>query len=194
MRAAVQVPFTVKMRSGWDPEHKNAPELAWMCQEEGAEMVVVHWRTRADLYGGERELHTLASVKDRLTIPVVANGDIVDVPSALDTFAQTGCDGVMIGRGAIRDPWVFRRIERALAGRPPLVVDAAEKERVLLGYYRALRDVFGHDKPTLGRMKKIAKYFTEGLDDGRVLRQRIFHAQTVDEAMEEVRTYFRAVA
>jgi tRNA-dihydrouridine synthase len=155
---------------------------------------VVHWRTRADLYGGERELRTIASVKDRLTIPVVANGDIIDVASALDTFEQTGCDGVMIGRGAIRDPWVFLKIERALAGRPPLVVDAAEKERVLLGYYRALRDVFGHDKYTLGRMKKIAKYFTEGLDDGSVLRQRIFRAQSVDEAMDEVRIYFRAVA
>jgi tRNA-dihydrouridine synthase B len=167
--------------------------MAWMCQEEGAEMVVVHWRTRADLYGGERELHTIAEVKDRLSIPVVANGDVIDAASALDTLARTGCDGLMIGRGAIRDPWVFRRIERALAGLPPLVVDVDDKERVLIGYYRALREVIGYDKATLGRMKKIARYFTEGLVDGRDLRQRIFHSQTVEEAMDEVRAYFDSV-
>lgn len=190
MRAAVDVPFTVKMRAGWDPEHKNAPELAWMCQEEGADAVTVHWRTRTDKYGGVRELDTIATVVDRLSIPVVANGDVVDVQSALDTWARTGAAGLMIGRGAIRDPWVFRRIERALAGEAPLVVDASEKERVLLGYYEALRPRFRDDYGALGRMKKIARYFTEGLPYGVVLRQAIFHSRSVEEAYESIRRYF----
>ncbi len=190
MRAAVEVPFTVKMRAGWDHDLKNAPDLAWMCQEEGAEMVTVHWRTRADLYGGERELDTLAAVKARLTIPVVANGDIVDPISARETLAATGADGVMIGRGAIADPWVFQRIRRDRLGLPELVVDAAEKERVLLAYFDVLRANSKHEKHALGRMKRIARYFTARLPDADVLRQAVLHADTVDEAIDRVRAFF----
>lgn len=193
MRAAVSVPFTVKMRTGWDPEHKTAPELAWMCQEEGAEAVAVHWRTRADNYGGVRELDTIRAVVDRLRVPVIANGDIVDAPSALDTWQQTGAAGLMIGRGAIRDPWVFRRIERALAGLPPLVVDLDEKERVLVGYYEALRTRFRNDHGALGRMKKIARYFTEGVAHGDELRQGIFHARSVEETYDRIRGHFEGL-
>jgi nifR3 family TIM-barrel protein len=190
MRAAVSVPFTVKMRSGWDPDHKNAPELAYMCQEEGAEMVAVHWRTRADLYGGVRELDTLAEVKRRLSIPVVANGDIVDPASARETLAYTGVDGLMIGRGAIRDPWVFQRILRDRRGEPPLVVDAAEKERVLLGYFEVLQRNSKNDRQALGRMKKIARYFTANLPDAERLRTTVLHAQSIEEATTGVTSFF----
>lgn len=190
IRAAVTVPFTVKMRSGWDPEHKNAPEMAWICQEEGVDAVAVHWRTRTDLYGGDRELDTLAEVKRRLSIPVSANGDIIDVESALQTLAYTGCDGLMIGRGAIRDPWVFRRIQGALEGGAALVVDATAKEQVLLGYFDDILARFGSPRGALGRMKKISRYFTEGLPYGDRIRTAIFHSQTVDEARERVAGYF----
>ena len=190
MRAATPLPFTVKMRSGWDPEHKNAPEVAQMCEEEGVEAVTVHWRTRADGYGGERELDTLAEVVDRVSIPVVANGDILDVESARETLAYTGAAGLMIGRGAIRNPWVFEQIRRDQNGLPPLQVSLDERERVLLGYYEALRTTFHSDKGALGRMKKIARYFTAGLPDGAVLRQAIFHSQTIPEATGRIRDYF----
>ena len=194
MRAAVSVPFTVKMRAGWDPDHKNAPEIAWMCQEEGAEMVAVHWRTRADLYGGVRELQTIAAVKDRLTIPVVANGDVVDPASARQTLAATGCDGLMIGRGAIKDPWVFQRILRDRRGEPPLVVDAREKERVLTGYFRVLVANSANERHALGRMKKIARYFTANLDDAERLRWSILHSQSIDEALTKTRAFFADLA
>ncbi len=190
MRAAVDVPFTVKMRAGWDQENKNAPELALRCAEAGAEAITVHWRTRADGYKGERELDTIAAVVDAVSVPVFANGDIVDEESALDTTARTQAAGLMIGRGAIRDPWVFQRVIRARAGETRLQVTATEKERVLLGYYDALRATFRNDHGALGRMKKIARYFTEGLPHGPVLRQAIYHSHTVEEAYERVRTYF----
>src|SRR5690606_604640 len=127
---------------------------------------------------------------DRLSIPVLANGDIVDVASAFGTLEATGAAGLMIGRGAIRDPWVFRRIERAMAGGPPLVVDLDEMERVLLGYYRALRPDFRDDRGALGRMKKIARYFTEGVPGGDELRRGIFHATGVDEVFDRIRRHF----
>jgi len=191
MRAAVEIPFTVKMRSGWDLDHKNAPELAQMCEEEGAEAVTVHWRTRADLYSGVLEYDTIAEVKSRLNIPVIFNGDIIDVASAKAAFEGTGVDGLMIGRGAIRNPWVFREIQAALYGGEPVVVDAAEKERVLLGYYADILERFKSEKGALGRWKKITRYFTEGLPYGDQLRTAVFRSQTVEEARGKVRAFFQ---
>lgn len=190
IRAAVTVPFTVKMRSGWDSQNKNAPEVAYRCQEEGVEMIAVHWRTRADLYGGVRELDTIRAVKDRLRIPVLANGDIVDYASAVDTLARTGADGLMIGRGAIKNPWVFAQIAAQMRGEEPIAVDADERERVMLGYFASIRDRFQHDKGALGRFKKIAKYFTHGVPYGSELRVGVLHANTPDEAIERVRVFF----
>lgn len=194
MRAATSLPFTVKMRAGWDHDSRNAPEIAAMCEGEGAEMVAVHWRTRADNYGGERELDTIAAVKERVSVPVLANGDIVDVPSALDTLERTGCDGLMIGRGAIRDPWVFRKIEAALTGAAPVAVDLAERERVLLAYYDVLQRQFATEKGALGRMKKIARYFADGVPEGPALRQAIFHAQSVEAVFGRVREHFEGLS
>jgi nifR3 family TIM-barrel protein len=188
IRAATTLPFTVKMRSGWDPAHRNAPDVAKMCEDEGAELVAVHWRTRTDLYGGVRNLETVAEVVDRLTIPVVANGDIVDEPSALQTLRETGAAGLMVGRGAIRDPWVFRRIERALRGEPALIVDDRERERVLLAYFAVIQSTF--DRAALGRMKKIAKYFCDGVAGGEDLRRAILHSETPSEAEDRVRAFF----
>lgn len=190
IRAAVTVPFTVKMRTGWDPDHKNAPDIAWMCQEEGAEAVTVHWRTRVDLYGGVRELDTVAEVKRRLSIPVVFNGDVVDADTAREAFAYTGCDAVMIGRGAIKNPWVFREIQHALFGGPPVVVDADEKQRVLLGYFDAVYVGRRTETGALGRWKKIARYFTTGLPHGDIFQRAVLHAQSVPEARARVVAYF----
>ncbi len=193
IRAAVSVPFTVKMRAGWDAALKNAPDLAAMCEDEGADAVAVHWRTREDLYGGQRDLSTIAQVKARVGIPVLANGDIIDAASAQQTLAETGCDGLMIGRGAIRNPWVFREIEAAMHGHPPVIVDPAERHRVLLGYLDAIRTTFRSDIGALGRFKKIARYFCNGVPDGGRLRQEVFHSQTVEEAIERVDAFFESL-
>jgi len=190
MRAAVSIPFTVKMRAGWDRAHLNAPELAWMCQEEGVDAVTVHWRTREEKYGGERDLSVIREVVDRVSIPVLANGDIVDVESAMQTLKETAVQGLMIGRGAIRDPWVFRSIAARLDGGTHSPVSMDEREKLLLGYYDALRPNFNSERAALGRMKKIARYFTDGVEDGDRLRQDLFHSQTIDQAYERIREFF----
>jgi nifR3 family TIM-barrel protein len=191
VRAATTLPFTVKVRSGWDPEHRNAPDIAAMCEDEGVEMIAVHWRTKADLFGGVRDLSTIAAVKRRVSIPVLANGDVVDAESARHTLAETGADALMIGRGAVRDPWVFRRIERALRGGPPLEVDLADRERLLVGFYATIRETFDNEKATLGRMKKIAKYAGDGIEGGDALRQAIWHAATTDEVFRAIEDFFQ---
>lgn len=190
MRAALDVPFTVKMRAGWDQQHRNAPEIASMCEQEGVDAVAVHWRTKEDRYGGERDLRIIAAVKQAVDIPVIANGDVVDAESALDTLEKTGCDGLMIGRGAIRNPWVFREIQAALGGETYPEVGPTEREQVLLGYYEAIRTRFRSDLGALGRMKKIARYFTGGVPHATILRDAIWHSDTVDEAEFRVRLFF----
>ena len=190
VRAATTLPFTVKVRSGWDPDHRNAPDIAAMCEDEGVEMIAVHWRTKADLFGGVRDLTTIAAVKRRVSIPVLANGDIVDETTALHTLAETGADGLMVGRGAVRDPWVFRRIERALQGGPPMRIELADRERVLVAFYATIRDTFDSEKGALGRMKKIARYAGDGVEGGDALRQAIWHAKTTNEVFEAIATFF----
>lgn len=190
MRDAVEIPFTVKMRAGWDPEHENAVEIARISEGEGAEAVAVHWRTRVEKYGGTRRLDTIAAVKQAVSVPVLANGDIIDVQSAHQTLVQTGADGLMIGRGAIRDPWVFQRIRAAQLGTPQPVVDAVEKKRVLLAYFQEIRERFKTDKGALGRFKKIAKHFVDGVPGGDELKLRVLRSQSPDEAIERIEVHF----
>lgn len=190
MRAAVSIPFTVKMRAGWQPGQETAVEIARISEGEGAEAIAVHWRTREEKYGGQRRLDTIAAVKQAVSVPVLANGDIVDAESALQTLRQCGVDGLMIGRGAIRNPWVFREIEAALHGQPAPVVGEAEKERVLLAYFTAIRSTFGHEKAALGRFKKISKYFVDGVREGQALKLKVLRSATPDEAIDHIRDHF----
>ncbi len=190
VRAAVTIPLTVKMRCGFDAHQRNAPLVARMCEEEGVESLVLHWRTRADLYGGTRAVDKIAETKSRVKIPVIGNGDIVDVASAEAMFRDTGVDGLMIGRGAIKNPWIFKQLRAHFAGLPEVVVDAAEKHRVLLIYFDSLRGEFRNDHGVLGRMKKIANYFTHGLPYGSDLRLAFLRSQNIDEAIGHTNRYF----
>ncbi|MFZ5481891.1 MAG: tRNA dihydrouridine synthase DusB [Myxococcota bacterium] len=194
VRRAISIPLTVKMRSGFDGTQRNAPDVAWMCQEEGAEAITIHWRTRADLYGGVRAVDKIAETKSKLRIPVVANGDVVDFESAARMFRETGCDGVMIGRGAIKNPWVFKQVWAQMHGEAPCVVDADEKRRVLLAYFESIRGEFRTDRGALGRMKKIANYFTHGLPYGSELRVAFLHSQSIEEAVAHTERYFGRLA
>jgi tRNA-dihydrouridine synthase B len=191
VRAAISVPLTVKMRSGFSADHRNAPELAWRCQEEGAEAITIHWRTREDRYGGVRAVDKIRETVDRLSIPVIGNGDVVDIDSAVRMVRDTGCAGVMVGRGAMRNPWALRQIADHFAGLPITTVNASEQERVLLGFLASLRAVFERDKVALGRFKKVANHFTRGLPHGAtLLRMAVLTSQTPDAAIVAVRAYF----
>jgi tRNA-dihydrouridine synthase len=180
------------MRSGFDAETRNAPELAWRCQEEGVEGITIHWRTREDLYGGTRAIDKIREAKDRVAIPVVGNGDIIDPASAVAMFNDTGVDGVMVGRGAMRDPWCLRNIAEHMQGLPLTRPTPAERERVLLGYLEDCRRRARTDRGALGRFKKIANHFTTGLPHGReLLRMKVLRSQDPAEAIGHVQQYFR---
>jgi nifR3 family TIM-barrel protein len=190
VRSAIQIPLTVKMRSGFSAEQRNAPEIAHICQEEGAEAVAIHWRTREDKYGGERTIDKIAETKQLLRIPVLANGDILDIESAVRMFEETGCDGIMVGRGAIRNPWLLLQISQVLAGQAPVEVTADERQRVLIQYLDSIRDRFRSERGVLGRFKKISNYFTKGLPHGSELRVLVLRSQSIEEAVEKLDAYF----
>ena len=118
---AVNIPVTVKMRRGWDSEHLNAVELAKICEQSGAAAITVHGRTRAQMYAPPVDRQTIADVKRAVSVPVIGNGDIVSPATALSMYAETGCDLVMVGRGALGRPWLFAQIAAAADGRdvPP---------------------------------------------------------------------------
>jgi tRNA-dihydrouridine synthase len=179
------------MRSGFDAARRNAPELAWRCQEEGAEAITIHWRTRDDRYGGTRAIDKIRETVDRVSVPVIGNGDVLDIDSAIKMVRDTGCAGVMVGRGAMRNPWALRQISDHFAGRPITQVTAAEKERVLLGFLANLRSVFDREKGALGRFKKVANHFTRGLPHGAtLLRMAVLRSDSPDQAIRAVKQYF----
>jgi tRNA-dihydrouridine synthase B len=194
VRSAVSIPLTVKMRSGFDHTNRNADDIAWIAQEEGAEGITIHWRTRSDLYGGERAVDKIAETKDRLTIPVIGNGDVIDIPSAVRMFKETACDGVMVGRGAIRNPWSLLQISQHIRGEPVTEVTAADRRRVLLGYLDSLNGRFRSERGTLGRFKKISNYFTKGLPHGANVRTLVLRSQTIEDAVGHLDTYFDRLA
>ena len=194
VRAAIDIPLTVKMRSGFDHTNRNADEIAWIAQEEGAEAIAIHWRTRSDLYGGERQIDKIHETKSKLSIPVLGNGDVLDIPSAVRMFEETGCDGVMVGRGAIRNPWSLLQIAQHIRGEPVTEITASDRRRVLLGYLDSLNGRFRSERGTLGRFKKISNYFTKGLPYGADVRVLVLRSQTIEEAVDHLETYFERLA
>lgn len=112
-------PLTIKMRIGWDADHMTGVEVAKQCEANGADLLAVHGRTREQMYIPPIDTEAIASIKRAVQIPVLANGDVTTAEGALDLLAKTGCDGVMIGRGALGDPWLFGRVRAALLGEEP---------------------------------------------------------------------------
>jgi len=194
VRAALAIPLTVKMRSGFDEGSRDGAELARICQEEGAEAVTMHWRTREDGYGGQRRVDQIAAAASRLSVPVIANGDVVDVPSAERMLRETGAGGLMVGRGAIRNPWLPLQIGQWLRGERPVVVDAREKERAMLRYFSTIAEAIPKEAAALGRMKMLSRHFTRGLPCGGALRERLLRSRSREEAEGWVRRYFDRLA
>ncbi len=141
---SVDVPVTLKIRTGWDACHKNAPAIARIAQDAGIAALAVHGRTRDQQYTGQAEYDTIAAIKADLSIPVIVNGDIDSPRKAAEVLAHTGCDAVMIGRAAQGRPWIFREIAHFLATGQTLPEPSLQEVRdVLLGHLRHLHEFYG---------------------------------------------------
>ena len=180
VKRATVLPVTVKMRLGWDEEHRNAVTFAKMLEQAGADMLTVHGRTRQQQYAGKADWAMITQVKQAVAIPVIANGDIVNGSSALDALRVTGCDGLAIGRAALGNPWIFAEIKSALNGEvftpPPFsqVIDTAMRQAREMAAWKG-------ERSALLEMRKHFAWYTAGRRNSAQVRTRVNLASSFEE-------------
>ena len=182
--SAAEKPVTVKIRKGFD--RPNAVEVALAAQEGGAAAVCVHGRTRDQYYSGEADRSIIRAVKDALRIPVIASGDVVDAATGMSMMAETGCDMVMIGRGALGNPWIFRELDAAYKGLdvPPRPSDE-EREAMMMRHLEMLCDLKGETTGVKEFRKYIIRY-TKGMRGAAAMRRRANDAVSLEEMKEVI--------
>ncbi len=174
---AIQKPVTVKIRKGFDSQHENAVEIAKIIEEAGASAVAVHARTREQYYSGKADWAAIRKVKDAVSIPVVGNGDVTDGKKALAMQRETGCDGVMIGRGALGNPWIFSQILKQERWEKPT---PEEQKQMMLRHARLLVEYKGACQG-IREMRKHAAWYTKGIKGAARLREALNRIETYGE-------------
>lgn len=178
----VSVPVTVKLRAGWDPEHKNAVEVAKYCEDAGAAAICVHGRTKDQMYLGKADWEMIRAVKEAVQVPVIGNGDVVDAQSACLMLEQTGCDMVMVGRGALGNPWIFREINAYLTDSCRILPPPGIAERIVV-MRRHIGDMC-EQKGEARAMKEARKHvgwYLHGLRGAAEFRRRAGELSTLSD-------------
>jgi tRNA-dihydrouridine synthase B len=187
LRKALDAPLTVKIRGGWDDQHLNAEEVAQMAEAEGVAAITVHPRTRSQRFTGKAPWAIIHGVVGAVRIPVTGNGDVRSMAEARQMMAETGCQSVMIGRGALGRPWVFDETFESLAPD----AQRAYKARVIARHCELIRQHF-RDKYALIQMKKHLAWYTEGLGHATRCRVEIFESRHTEEVWDVFRKYWDA--
>ncbi|GIU27600.1 tRNA dihydrouridine synthase DusB [Shewanella sp. MBTL60-007] len=187
--AAVDVPVTLKIRTGWAPEHRNGVHIAQIAEDCGIASLAVHGRTRQCMYKGEAEYDTIKAIKKQISIPVVANGDILTPEKARFVLDYTGVDALMIGRGAQGRPWIFREIQHYLdTGNKLAPVEMDEKRQVILEHLKLLYNLYGDYKGIRFARKHVGWYLDQ--ENQRAFRGEFNRLETVEEQCSMVERYF----
>jgi tRNA-dihydrouridine synthase B len=215
MSRAVKIPVTVKMRAGWDAGEINAPDLARRLEDAGAAAVAVHGRTAAQSYSGSSDWELIARVAADLSIPVFGSGDCVDPGQIVQRLRGAGVGGVLVGRGALRNPWIFEQAADLAAGRAPRQISSIERGQFLLDYVGLLMtervgeaDGFrhvapgqappasaparGHDRWVINKLRALNSWYTKGLDNGSHLRVSINAAESIPQLRAIIEDFFFA--
>ncbi len=213
MAKAVKIPVTVKMRAGWNEHEINAPTLARMAQDAGAAAVAVHGRTAAQSYSGESDWTLIARIADELSIPVFGSGDCVEADQVVSRLRSTNVSGVLVGRGALRNPWIFKQASDAAAGRTPTDIPLEERGQFLFDYMQLLLDerveeaagfrhlapghasgpppeARGRERWVINKLRALGTWYTKGLDGGAHLRVGINSAKSIPELRDLLSSFF----
>ena len=188
--AAVDVPVTLKIRTGWDPEHKNGSVIARIAEDAGIQSLAVHGRTRACRYKGDAEYETIARIKESLSIPVLANGDLTTPEKSLEVLRLTNADGLMIGRGAQGRPWIFRELKLFLQNdnkKPPL--DKTELRDIMLGHLDDLHRFYGQERGVRVARKHLT-WYCDKLANADEFRYRAVRVDSASEQLDLISEYF----
>lgn len=189
MVRAVRIPVTVKFRAGWDAEHRNAVEIAKLAEAAGVAAVAVHGRTRQQFYEGKADWSIIAAVKQAVSIPVFGNGDIFTVADGLAMLQQTGCDGLMIGRGADGNPWLFQQLAAALAGEElPAAPTVAERLALAAEHLQLLIDYKG-ELIAVKEMRRHISAYLKGQPHAAEFRGRFHKVDTQQQFLELLAEY-----
>lgn len=188
VRDAIRIPLTVKFRLGLDDCLRNYLELGRICEANGVAAVAMHARTARQMFNGVADWSHLAHLKESLSIPVIGNGDVREPEDALRMMAETGCDGVMVGRGATRNPWLFRQIAARMAGSRVSDPTLEDRRDLILEHFRMVAER-EPSKFALHKLRKFTGWYTHGLPNGRKLRQAINQIPDVDSFLVTVESF-----
>ena len=192
MTDAVSVPVTVKFRAGWDSEHINAEEIAVLAEKAGVAAVAVHGRTREQFYNGRADWQVIARVKAAVKIPVIGNGDILTVADGQRMLAETGCDGLMLGRGADGNPWLFSRLQAALSGLPvPQEPPLKEKLALALRHLEMLIE-YKNESVAVKEMRRHIGAYLKGMPKAAEYRGRFHQTETYADFKKLLAEYIEA--
>jgi tRNA-dihydrouridine synthase B len=196
MTKAVKIPVTVKMRAGWNDDERNAPTLARMVQDAGAAAIAVHGRTAAQSYSGFADWDLVARIAEDLTIPVFGSGDCLEPEQVIDRI-RAGVEGVLVGRGVLRNPWILAQAMDLAAGRPARIVTMEDRGNFLLEYIDLLMKErvdeareMTHDRWVVNKLRALGSWYTKGLESGSHLRTGINGASSLDQLRRLISEFF----
>jgi len=190
VRKAISIPLTVKFRSGIRHGNLNYLELGRICENEGVQAVALHPRTAKEMFRGRSDWSHIRRLKEALSIPVVGNGDVNVPGDAVRMLEETGCDGVMIGRASMKNPWIYRQTRDLLAGREPTLPSLDERRELIVDHFRLLMEQ-EEPKHALHKLRTFTGWYTHGLPGGKQLRARINSLHTADAFLEAIEEFFR---
>jgi tRNA-dihydrouridine synthase B len=193
VRKELSIPLTVKFRLGLDDRRRTYLELGRICEANGVEAVAMHARTARQGYGGEADWSHLARLKEALSIPVIGNGDVRRPEDAVRMLRETGCDGVMIGRGATRNPWIFRQIAARLSGGRIPEPTLEDRRRLILEHFRTIIER-EEPKTALHKVRTFTGKYSQGLPEGQRLRRQIHGLEEAGDFLDLLNRFFASLA